>query len=417
MESKKGITRWNDYEDRLEDLSIAAELKFLVPFLPHAAAGLDDHVEPRMHIAKFIETAKDVRQKDKLKLWAHAFSGIANVIKTVPGQDASTSYDLERQKIQESDCWARRWIVKKSNSAEPMKEDAHREDYLWVPVEITSPRMAWKDPNTFDIMEKVLEALRTKYRLVSNYTCEVHVHVGRMDGRPFSLPTLKNIAVLLWIAEPILRKVKDPSSPNFQHVYTWSSAAREHSRLAMDIRDGKVAHPATPHDLEGTTGVLNRYLVNSNVKSCHNLDAVRLIVSTQSHLELGRLMSGEGRPYRRLGFNFSAFGEEDERARTNPRTVECRFLEGSIDGGVILGWMQIFGTMIEVALDQPESKGCFKRSLSRLLMDEEDHKTAEEAFKVLMDRLGVPKDVYGPVQAMVRELPPEFRKRGEGNSH
>jgi len=44
-------------------------------------------------------------------------------------------------------------------------------------------------------------------------------------------------------------------------------------------------------------------------------EAVLTIWRAASPLELGRLLSGPQRQLRRLGLNFSAFGEEDKRAR------------------------------------------------------------------------------------------------------
>lgn len=415
--------------DTTEKLSIAIELKFVVPFLPSGAVAgdggdsgdsdnsddSDDQDEPPLEVAKHIESAGAVAEEDKVKLWEQAFSSLADAIGSVPGQRALTSYDVARLRMRERDCWAKYWVVKKSNSAEPAMNHPHRDDYLWVPVEVNSPKMAWKDPKTIRTMKSVLDAMSARYRLVSNYTCETHVHVGRMDGRAFTLPTLKRIAMLLWLSEPILRSVKDPASPNFEHLYTWSSAARKHSRLAADLRSGKVAHAPAAWDLQGQDGALSCYLSNHKAKPVKGLNALRLIASTRTHVELGQLLSGVGRPYRRLGFNFSAFGGEDDRALTNPRTVECRFLEGQIAHDVVLGWVRIFSTMVEAGLDEAGSGGRFLKTVQRLV-DEEDgglgqRPHAGDGFGRLMEDLGVEEEAYRPVQAMVRNIHRESQER------
>lgn len=218
--------------DKTRNLSIAVELKFLVPFLQNSGPRPAVQSCPPIETCGFIESAKGVKADDNLRLWRHAFSNIAEAVRSVPKQYAYTSFDLEDLRLEEKCCWGTHWVVKKSNSAEPVRDDARRDDVLWVPTEVNSPKMAWSDPDTFATITAVMKAIERRYHIVSNYMCEVHVHVGRMDGQSLSTVTLKRLAMLLWVVEPVLRGVKDPASPNFRHVYTWSSAAREHSRLA-----------------------------------------------------------------------------------------------------------------------------------------------------------------------------------------
>ncbi|ORY68482.1 uncharacterized protein BCR38DRAFT_304936, partial [Pseudomassariella vexata] len=396
--------------DTAQYIAIAAELKFLVPLLPRNARSLKHHASPPLEVVDFIKDAESLDDRDRLKLWHHVWRKIANLITEIPGQNAISSSDVKRLRSQEREFWATHWIVKKANSAEP--DNSHPPNLLWVPVEINSPKLSWKDRNTLPAIQAVLEALRKRYHIVLNHTCEVHVHVGRLDGQPFSLPSLKRIAALLWLAEPALRLVKDPRSPNYEHVYTWSSPARQHSRLARELDNTNCAPVPCLRDLleeDGLDPAVARYLSSSGEVQCSkHKQALRLIWACPSHLKLGRLMSGEGKAYRRLGFNFSAFGEEDERARTNPRTVECRFLEGTMADDVVLAWIRIFGAMVEVALDangggDASTERRFARTVLRLV-DENEAATpmGEESFGELMQDLGVEERVYRPVQKMIR---------------
>jgi hypothetical protein len=66
---------------------------------------------------------------------------------------------------------------------------------------------------------KTQVALQVAYVNV-NYSCELHLHVGRRDSLPFTLSTLKKLEVLFWLAKQMLRSVKDPRPPNFKHKYT-----------------------------------------------------------------------------------------------------------------------------------------------------------------------------------------------------
>ena len=65
------------------------------------------------------------------------------------------------------------------------------------------------------------------------------MHVGRIDGRPFSLLTLKRLATLLWLAESQLRSIRDPFSPNYNNIYTWGAEQRRYSRLAKALENGE----------------------------------------------------------------------------------------------------------------------------------------------------------------------------------
>lgn len=385
-------------------MSIAIELKFLIPFLPHGAVEEKHRPGPPIQEVAYIKDTKDVQDVDRMKLWKGAFSSVASTIKGVAGQDAITSYELKERGAQEWDFWASTWIVKESKSAEPDKEDPDSNNFLWVPVEINSPKMAWKHPGTLKRIEAVLRNLRGAHHIVSNHSCEVHVHVGRLDGRPFSLPSLKRMAILIWMAEPIMRRVKDPRSPNFDHTYTWSFAQRDHSRLAKRIREERTPQARTRHEIEGLDHALVYYLLQKNAMFPEHQKAIWHIWRAPSYVELGKMMSGEDRPHRRLGFNFSAMGEEDERARRSPKTVECRFLEGVIEEGVIIGWIRIFGSMVQAALNRQDAQGRFAKTVLRLVDDDDSQQPFAESFQRLMKDLDIDDETSRPIEELIRKI-------------
>ncbi|KAK7753301.1 hypothetical protein SLS62_004820 [Diatrype stigma] len=386
-----------------EDMSIAIELKFLIPFLPHGHAGEKQTPGPPIKEVAYIQDARDIHDASRLKLWKDAFYSVASTIKGVAGQDAITSYELEDRGAQEWEFWATTWIVKDSKSAEPSKEDPDSHRFIWVPVEINSPKMAWRHPGTLRLIEIVLKALRGAHHIVSNHSCEVHVHVGRLDGRAFSLPSMKRMAILMWMAEPIMRKVKDPRSPNYDHTYTWSFAQRDHSRLAKWIREDKTPQARTRRELEGLDPALVGYVISKKAMFPEYQKAIGHIWRAHTYVELGKMMSGDDKPHRRLGFNFSAMGEEDERARRSPKTIECRFLEGIIEEDVIIGWIRIFGTMVQAALNRQETQGRFAKTVLRLV-DEDDQPPFAEAFHRLAEDLGIDKEISKPIEVLIRRI-------------
>jgi hypothetical protein len=155
---------------------------------------------------------------------------------------------------------------------------------------------------------------------------------------------------MLWLAEDSIRTIRDPESPNFRNVYTWGAELRTYSRLARSMYTyGQFEHQdsCSPRELEilrnipGATELLTELQLQA--------PAIRAIWNARNHMELGKMLSGSTPQYRRLGFNFSSLGEEDERARTGPKTVEFRVLEGTLDQVIISAWIRICWTLVEVA--------------------------------------------------------------------
>ncbi|KAK3298733.1 uncharacterized protein B0H64DRAFT_415308 [Chaetomium fimeti] len=328
--------------DRAEDISVALEWKLLFPLL---APGVED---PRPDDGRRLVEARC--QDDEQQCLEQAHDCVAQTIRDA-GEEAVTMHSLLTAGIEEKECWASGWVVKKANSAEPLDEEKALEGYIWVSVEICSPKMRFKDGQTCIRMHKVLDALNSSHRLAANCSCEVHIHLGRMDGRAWSLSTLQRLGSFLWVAEPTLRSIRDPASPNFDNTFTWGFAMRQRSRLANQLEDS-VPEAAEPEAISDRQ--INAALQRRPETPTKEVAAFVEISKTASHLELGRLLSGPEKMYRRLGFNFSAFGEEDERARRNPRTMEFRMMDGSVDVGLIMGWLAICGTIAETAVKKDE---------------------------------------------------------------
>ena len=387
-----------------EEIAVGIEFKFLIPFLPCGGGSEEKRgagpAGPPIRETVHVLDAQKIQVSEKKALWRDTFAGVVNVIKGVPGQDAISCNELEKQQARERDFWATKWIVKDSKSAEPGKDHPESKNYAWVPVEINSPKMPWSDPRTLQTIEAVVKAVRTTYHVVANYSCEFHVHVGRMDGRPFTLPAMKRMAILLWFAEPIMRKVKDPRSPNFDHTYTWSFAQREHSRLSRTIANSPKLY--TRNMLDGMEPALVSYLQRQDAAFPEHQRAIGHIWGALTHRELGRLMSGTDKPHRRLGYNFSAMGEEDERACTNPKTLECRFLEGVADEKVIGGWIRAFVAMVQTGLDGQYAQRRFANTVLRLI--NEADLPISRAFGRLMEDLGIEEKDYRPVQAFIEGI-------------
>ncbi len=361
--------------DLVKDICLGLELKFLLLGLPNAEGGPATHE---------VQANRDPVNRDAVQ--RQAYSALAQTIVRSTGSSfdkittrigmslvqprAISKYEISEAGLAERDFWASHWIVKKANSVEHVAEDPRPDsdstNGVAVSVELNSPKLAWKDPLMPFHVAKVLSRVNTFPTWV-NYTCDLHVHVGRCDGAAFTLPTLKKLATVFWLAEPILRSVRDPHSPNYGNHYTWGFEQRRYSRLALALE--RRTSPTDPVTIG--EDVLLRVRAGSG-QSADEADwhqhmndigheaipneALCAIWLASSKQELGQLLSGSQREHRRLGFNFSAFGGEDERARTNPRTIEFRILEGTLQSDMVQGWLQICGKLVELGMKGRQSK-------------------------------------------------------------
>ncbi|KAK3393974.1 hypothetical protein B0H63DRAFT_31532 [Podospora didyma] len=406
--SRRSLGPLNSDADNVEDVAVAIELKFLLQ-LP--ARGKGPMSQKSACQGRSFAT---VPSDDEHRRLEEGHETIASTIRGI-GESAVTSWSIKANNLEERVFWPSHWIVKKANSVEPSKEERSMEGYDWIPTEVCSPKLRSRDRETHRRVEKVLNALSSAHCLVTNYTCEVHVHLGRMDDKPFSLPTLKRLGTLLWVSEPALRSIRDPNSPNYHNIYTWGAETRRYSRLAQSLT-GQASTDGTAGDLSASNGKVEdvqvagifRNLNRKNVGLKQDVRALQTIWSAASYRDLGLLMSGETQQYRRLGFNFSAFGLEDKRAQTNPRTIEFRIMEGTVRSDLILGWLVICSAVTEAAVLRSDAR--FDNAVSRLLRELNDPSGGTGSggsgetlavrrgreFRELMNDLRVPKAAYRP---------------------
>jgi hypothetical protein len=372
---KSALADAHSYNDPPESLSAAIEVKFLLPVYGHT--GEDDGQDDD-HAGLVVPE----RPQDIEGLHRQAYESLASTIAAVK-QRSITLHDIASSESRESDYWDTHWIIKKANSALPSRaEEAEGPRCHWVPVEICSPKQPLDELNSkasLRAIAAVLTALRDRHRVVVNYTCDVHVHVGRRDGRPLSLTTLKRLATMLWLSEDMIRRVRDPASPNFHNVFTWGAEVKQHSRLAHMVANEQYECHATVAGAKSSMPRSLRRAVRAmwsgpeEARKCAY--ALGVIWQASSYAALGKLLSGPTRQFRRLGFNFSSLGEEDERARTGPRTVEFRVLEGTVDGDLVCAWVMLCWKLVAVAGDhdvKSRDGGRFVRAVKYCLVNNQD---------------------------------------------
>lgn len=450
--------------DKAEDLSFAVELKFLVR---HTR---DHATDPaiRSFVPHLPPEPQDSITQPELRLFQDRWESIARALNASPDVKALAGHDIQSGVSGYTNYWKTHWIVYKSNSAVPpylkyqndkplllLPDTTHpdydnHEKYIWIPVEVCSPVLSWSvsEGNATGLgslqnLKKVLKIINDgKCGTVSvNHSTETHVHVGRVDSTFLSLATFKRLATLAWLSEPILRGVKDPKSPNVDHVYTWSSPLKTYSRLGMVLQAQQentqpasdagydailqdISHRGDTREFDGFVAGICRALaakrtstapadreddidLTAGLLNASDRRALHMIWKARSHQELGRMLSGPERRYWRLGFNFHALerdaGEETGSA-TGPRTIEFRFLEGFIDTQVVFAWVQLCGGLVALATAQVDG-GELYAVVAALLLTLAEHSPLHVKFQRLMEAFGedrMPRSVWEPLQKIIK---------------
>ncbi|KUI69577.1 hypothetical protein VM1G_05282 [Cytospora mali] len=427
--------------DEAEDITFALEIKCLIRQERPKSYHPTSQDEIRPFVPHLPDEIRDSMTDAEKKIQRSTWEAVAIALHTLPGIRATTSHQIKDQKLNHDDFWKTHWIVYKANSAVPPyltfeDDDPNRplldttapdyDRYVWIPLEVCSPKLYWnqKDEALY-CTGKVCEALTQRFGAISNHSCEVHVHIGRDDGLFYSLSSMKKLATLFWLSEPILRSLKNPRSRNFDHLYTWSCALRQHSRIALALEaDRNLAGGRTIEDLyTGKPDDFDAFLErlgdsrgtgNTPEDNFHFVDehcqALRAIWRASNHEELGRMLCGPDQKRRRLGFNFHSLAAEDERGRTSPRTIEFRFLEGFNDRDMVSGWVQVCIGLAKLAVDETEDRRFYKMVV--LLLNMPEHCCMDAKFVAMMQQLRLPKETYEPLRRVIRRnYPPDSNNR------
>lgn len=425
--------------DRAGDLTFAVELKFLIR---HDRADIEssEHRGVRPFVAHRPVGLRNSITEAEAQLRRDTWEAVARAVDELPGIRATTSHQVKTQGLHHTDYWKTHWIVYKANSAVPLyltyfHDDPDRplidashpdfDKYVWTPVEICSPILYWdRKDEALSQLRNILQAVNKRFQVVSNPSCETHVHVGRRDGKFLSLRTMKKLATLLWLSEPILRGLKDPNSPNHDHHYTWSYSWRQHSRIALalgrklpggqtinDLCTGKPRDFDTfldsLSDARPTTTTTTKDGDKSEWLGEHR-EPLGAIWRAADHKELGYILRGPEHKFRRLGFNFHAL--EEDPSEPGPRTIEFRFLEGFVDKTVVPAWARLCGELVDLATHQAEEWEFLDAVV--LLLSMPEGWSLEAQFSAFMGLIGsgrVPKAVWEPLRAIIRKHYPHSK--------
>lgn len=416
-------------QDTVEDVTFAVELKFLIR--QDMSQIISEYGSVRNFVPHRPAELRESMTESETRLQRDNWDAVARAIDALSGVNAIASHAIQAQR---RDLWKTHWLVYKANSAcppylsyllgDPDRPvfDTNAPDFgthVWTPVEVCSPILYWAHKTKgLATLTRIIEMVNRQFSVVANASTECHVHVGRSDGKLYTLKTMKQFATLLWLSEPLLRALKNPESPNFDHHYTWSYPWREKSRIAMALSQkppggqtiDELYHTGKALDFDAFLAKLNNSRLTWNDERYTYLQehrkALRAIWCAANHQELAQMLRGPDRKLRRLGFNFYAL-EADAADESIPRTIEFRFLEGFIDDKIVPAWVRLCGELIDLATAKGQEDGDDWElyNVVALLLTLPQDGLLETHFSAFMQGLGrerVPRWVHESLQAVVR---------------
>ncbi|KAI9051129.1 hypothetical protein LZ554_005231 [Drepanopeziza brunnea f. sp. 'monogermtubi'] len=193
-------------------------------------------------------------------------------------------------------------------------------------MEVVSPAF-FSSPKALNEVNLVCETLPRKYRLATNTSCSVHVHVGNGD-RGFTLEHLQNMMALFWVFEGQLDSIHPYH--RVKGTKTYSGALRFDTVLAYNLRGNKNA----------ARDGISRIFATQNIN-----DIIRLF--DVSHVSQSRV--------RKSRYNIGNL-EEYEPARFNAylvqrtkKTTEFRHHEATFDVEAVNQWVRMCVHLVEFA--------------------------------------------------------------------
>lgn len=204
------------------------------------------------------------------------------------------------------------------------------ERYLFYGVELNSP-VFYTYPASQAEISRVCAALRDGFRVLTNRSCGLHVHIGNGDSG-FDLKTLRGLAVMVWAFEGVLREVH----PSWRTVGGWA-----------DSYAG---------GLDGTTlgrlsGEMERRM-GLRVGGMGRMWGLEVLLACEDGNSVVELMAYQGAE---RGAVF--FGNQMRPWRNEAKkTIEFRSHEGTLDADRIEAWMGVCEGLVRFARDSEKGE-------------------------------------------------------------
>ncbi|PVH87356.1 hypothetical protein DL98DRAFT_354492, partial [Cadophora sp. DSE1049] len=199
--------------------------------------------------------------------------------------------------------------------------------YKFRDIEVVSPPFHFCK-EALNEVKVVCETLPSQYRLISNTSCSIHVHVGN-GTRGFTVPHIRSLMALLWTFEPQM----DTLHPQHRVGPTrYNGSLRKHSKLGLKLQ----------------------------ARGMNARDGLQRIFETEEINEIVDILSLPSNQWRMphtMGYNITNLMENGTpdsyedfiEAEHTKKTVEFRHHEGTFDAQAVTQWIGLCVRLVEFA--------------------------------------------------------------------
>ena len=211
------------------------------------------------------------------------------------------------------------WSFKCDASIVEGEDEYGREDpnYIYLGVEITSRVLPARDEGFHEVVE-VLDIIKSRYQLIENSSCGLHVHVGvSQEDKSWPLGTLKRFAQLILA---------------FDHQINSLHPDRRVSgnKYCVQNSEGELLQQPNP------------FLRGKAIELC-----------TEGDFEEGFIKMMNANLNREMAYNFTNLSSI-MYPKTTKRTIEWRQHEGTSDGLRIRAWCEFATGLVKYAHETPQ---------------------------------------------------------------
>jgi hypothetical protein len=237
-----------------------------------------------------------------------------------------------------------RWCVTADMSVFNLTGDSR---YSWEPIEVQSPPYRFCR-ESLDKVELACRVLTANFRVVTNRTSGLHVHIGNRDWG-FPLDTVRRLFALLYCFEPQIGTLH----PECRHGNIYAPAMR--NNIVVDTE-------TTP------TQVIDWILSAPTLKDLH--DGLRMYNGSRSAYHMQNLLPPED--YTSVDALVTAW-EGQNPIRWRKRTIEFRQHEGTLDGASVSAWVMTVAGLVTFAQSVDDT------TLERMLTQ---HREGEQNYDI-----------------------------------
>lgn len=320
----------NVSEVRRECLTFGVELEFLI-------AGLaDEYEDPNPNDPRSVRGL--VGDPSSRKVSPYLLEHIVEVLlkEGVPAEDCVDTKARKPWKVDDPESW----VVTTDSTIEypPLPEDDPRNIYHYHRIEVCSPALYFNETSLAAVAQ-VCGILSSNFRVQLNWSCALHVHVGRsMKG--FDLRAQRKFLATLFTFEPQIQKIHPLAFQSTKEgFYQYAPTLRDWSAL-RNIPGVRVPQKS---DSDMRKSELEREYLTTALNSLFQ-------ASSQELQKLAGFKMSTERSDAKMAYNIKNLTDATSGllgVLLSKRTVEFRQHEGTVDPERVLNWIRFCVGVLE----------------------------------------------------------------------